>query len=59
MTDAEIYAVWQKHEAKRVGRRTDDFRGQSAVDDTADELQMPYSRVRAVVMARLFAGFGG
>jgi hypothetical protein len=59
MTDADIYAAWQKHEAKRVGNRTNDFPCLNSIQDTADELQMPYSRVRDVVMARLTMGFGG
>jgi hypothetical protein len=58
MTDAEIYACWQKNEAKRVGNRLEDYKGMTAVDETTDELQLPYRRVRDVVMARL-TGFVG
>lgn len=58
MTDAEIYACVQRHERKRVGRRHEDW-PRTAIEDAAEELNLPYSRVRDVVVARITMGFAG
>jgi hypothetical protein len=56
--DAEVYRCWQRHDAKRIGKRgPDDER--TAIEDAAAELNLPYARVRNVVMARLMMRFGG
>ena len=57
MTDAEIYACWQKHDRKRQAQRR--VSEGSAVEDAAAELDMPCSRVRDVVFAREFNWFAG
>lgn len=57
MTDAEIYACWQKHDRKRQAQRR--VSEGSAVEDAAAELDLPYSRVRDVVFAREFSWFAG
>jgi hypothetical protein len=60
MTDADIYLCWQKHDAKHIGKRGGEKPPESAaVEAAAEELKLPYSRVRDVVLARLFTRFGG
>lgn len=57
MSDAEIYACFQKHDAARIGRRGSDER--TAIEAAAAELGVPYQRVRDVVMQRIAMGFAG
>lgn len=59
MTDDQIFACWQRHDAKRAGRRGPEADQRNAVDDAAEELSVPYSRVRDVVLARMTMRFGG
>jgi hypothetical protein len=58
MTDAQILACIQRHDQKLVGRRGQDH-PRTALEDAAEELRLPYSRVRDVWLARMMNGFGG